>query len=492
MNDPVLREKFVEKYNGLRHSGSDQTLPQSFWSSKYGDRRTHANTYMYNTPLKSDKDTNPNMKKSPRFTQYSNTDFIGDEGQINDEAAMVRARNQNSTHIRISDTENSKIKTTPHRPSRNERNQYYGDNFSFLGEKKLKNKADHGYQKYDRVGRFLKSVDIDDNENDLINEGEENIEKRYLKDENISDPPYVRKDHDLGNISKSYQRVYNQVRDNEDQQINSIPADSKEIYSQNDPNNIKHSSSQQIHYQDESDVDPANDDEHRLSSKPLEEMKINKTAMYNLQNDIVSSDKDIDMSNYNSLNTPKKQKQTQYLERKLNKDTEIENPIQPEDFNFNIDNTYNRHNTSVKKSSRNEFVKKDSRDVYSSHESSRHIKSNKLNKKRSQKYAKINMTQSGDDSDIEENEVQENIQKRYYKSDKKPMNYNNESSEQFTSPAQDKKLDKYKNKSTREEFEINEGDLAKSVSKHYKNQIQEITKPKNLTKSKNSNSSSKL
>ena len=214
--------------------------------------------------------------------------------------------------------------------------------------------------------------------------------------------------------------------------------------------------------------------------------------MYNLQNDIVSSDKDIDMSNYNSLNTPKKQKQTQYLERKLNKDTEPENPIQPEDFNFNIDNSYNRHNTSVKKSSRNEFVKKDSRDVYSSHESSRHIKSNKLNKKRSQKYAKINMTQSGDDSDIEEKEVQENNQKRYYKSDKKPMNYNNESSEQFTSPAQDKKLDKYKNKSTREEFEITEGDLAKSVSKHYKNQIQEITKPKNLTKSKNSNSSSKL
>ena len=495
MNDPVLREKFVEKYNGLRHNGSDQTLPQSFWSSKYGDRKTHANTYLYNTPNKSDKDGNMNVRKSPRFTQYSNTDFIGDDGQINDDAAMVRARNQSSTHIGITDTENSKIKTTPHsKPTRNERNQYYGDNFSFLEEHKLRNKIDHGYQKYDRVGRFLKSVDIDDNDNDLVNEVEINIDRKYIKNVNISDPPYERKEHGLGNRSKSHHRMHNQDMNDTEEQINALPSCSKDIFSQYDLAQKKHSSSRHLDYQDESDVGPGND-KYELSSKPLEEMKVNTTAMCNRQYDIANSEKESDKSNSLNLGTPNKKKQTQYLEKIVNEDNDHENPIKPDDSQFKFDkfdNSYHKLTNRVDKSSRNEFIKKDSKDIYSSHESSRHIRSSKLNKKRSQKYTKINMTESDKDNTTQDKGLLDNVQKRYYKSDKKPKTYNSSLKEEYKALGLNKNLDTDKDKDKKKDLDTNEGDLTKSAIQHYKNQIKTITKVKNKKSIKNSNNSSKL
>ena len=464
MNDPVLREKFIEKYNDLRHSGSDQTLPQSFWSSKYDDRRNHTNTYIYNTPNNSDKDGNMNVQKSPRFTQYSNTDIIGDEGQINDDAAMVRARNQSSTHIGISDTENSKIKTTPYRPKRNERNQYYGDNFSFLEEQKLRNKVDYGYQKYDRVGRFLKSVDIDDNDNDLINELEENIDRKkiYMKNVNIPNPPYASKKHGLGNRSKSHHRICNQDINDIEEQINALPTGSKELYSQYDLTQKKHSSSQHLNYQDESDVSPRND-EHKPSSKFLGKMKINTTAMYNLQYNIANSEKESDKSNSLNLSTPNKQKQTQYLEKIINEDNEHEIPILPDDSQFKFDkydNSYHKLTNRFNKSSRNNFVKKDSKDMYSNHESSRHIRNSKLDKKKSQKYAKINMIENDKDNTTQDKGLQDNVQKRYYKSDKKLKTYNS-SLKEYKALGLNKDLDTDKDKNIKEDADINKGNLAK-------------------------------
>lgn len=59
INDPFLREKLYEKFFKMRNSGSDQTLPNSFSSSKYDDRWTQANTMKYRTPNKSDEG-NPN------------------------------------------------------------------------------------------------------------------------------------------------------------------------------------------------------------------------------------------------------------------------------------------------------------------------------------------------------------------------------------------------------------------------------------------------
>ena len=58
INDPILRERLIEKFSKMRHSSSDQTLPHSFYSSKYDDRNTQANTIKYRTPYKSDEGKN--------------------------------------------------------------------------------------------------------------------------------------------------------------------------------------------------------------------------------------------------------------------------------------------------------------------------------------------------------------------------------------------------------------------------------------------------
>lgn len=55
INDPFLREKLYEKFFKMRNSGSDQTMPHSFYSSKYDDRGTQANTLKFRTPNKSDE-----------------------------------------------------------------------------------------------------------------------------------------------------------------------------------------------------------------------------------------------------------------------------------------------------------------------------------------------------------------------------------------------------------------------------------------------------
>lgn len=59
INDPDLRERLYEKFSGMKPSASDQTLPNSFWSSKHmGDRRTQGQTNPYHTPLKSEYEGN--------------------------------------------------------------------------------------------------------------------------------------------------------------------------------------------------------------------------------------------------------------------------------------------------------------------------------------------------------------------------------------------------------------------------------------------------
>ena len=55
INDPFLREKLYEKFFKMRHSASDQTMPNSFSSSKYDERGTQANTLKFRTPNKSDE-----------------------------------------------------------------------------------------------------------------------------------------------------------------------------------------------------------------------------------------------------------------------------------------------------------------------------------------------------------------------------------------------------------------------------------------------------
>ena len=55
INDPELRDRLYEKFNVMKPSASDQSLPQSFWSSKHiADRRTQGQTHPYRTPLKSE------------------------------------------------------------------------------------------------------------------------------------------------------------------------------------------------------------------------------------------------------------------------------------------------------------------------------------------------------------------------------------------------------------------------------------------------------
>ena len=54
INDPVLRESLYEKFNVLKQSNSDHTLPNSFFSSKHmGERRTEGDTNITGTPMKS-------------------------------------------------------------------------------------------------------------------------------------------------------------------------------------------------------------------------------------------------------------------------------------------------------------------------------------------------------------------------------------------------------------------------------------------------------
>ena len=54
IDDPTLRERLYEKFNIMKHSSSDQTLPHSFFSSKHGpDRRTQGDTNIFRTPMRS-------------------------------------------------------------------------------------------------------------------------------------------------------------------------------------------------------------------------------------------------------------------------------------------------------------------------------------------------------------------------------------------------------------------------------------------------------
>jgi hypothetical protein len=55
INDPSIREKLYEKYNGMKPSPSDPSLPHSFWSSKHADRRTQGQTDVFRTPHRSDE-----------------------------------------------------------------------------------------------------------------------------------------------------------------------------------------------------------------------------------------------------------------------------------------------------------------------------------------------------------------------------------------------------------------------------------------------------
>ena len=56
IDDPMLREKLYERFNGMKHSASDFTLPHSQWSSKHiGERRTQGQTNLFHTPLRSDE-----------------------------------------------------------------------------------------------------------------------------------------------------------------------------------------------------------------------------------------------------------------------------------------------------------------------------------------------------------------------------------------------------------------------------------------------------
>jgi len=54
INDPVLRDNLYEKFNVMKHSNSDHTLPNSFFSSKHmGERRTEGDTNIFRTPMRS-------------------------------------------------------------------------------------------------------------------------------------------------------------------------------------------------------------------------------------------------------------------------------------------------------------------------------------------------------------------------------------------------------------------------------------------------------
>lgn len=81
VNDPDLRDKLYEKFNYIRHSGSDQTLPHSFYSSKFEERRTVANTDKFRTPLKDYEGTVlatqsvEDKDGGARFTQFSKSEF---------------------------------------------------------------------------------------------------------------------------------------------------------------------------------------------------------------------------------------------------------------------------------------------------------------------------------------------------------------------------------------------------------------------------------
>jgi hypothetical protein len=56
INDPVLRERLYEKFNGMKNRASDQTSLNSFWSNKnLMDRRTQGGTDYLRTPMRSNE-----------------------------------------------------------------------------------------------------------------------------------------------------------------------------------------------------------------------------------------------------------------------------------------------------------------------------------------------------------------------------------------------------------------------------------------------------
>lgn len=338
MNDPVLREKFIEKYNEMRHSGSDQTLPSSFWSKNGDQRRTHAHTYNYNTPLKSDDYDRDNTHRSPRFTQFTNTDYIGEEGKIYDDAVMFGRRGRDTNEIKNSESDNSKphsIVNYDNEPNQ-DRNAYaqkehYGNNFSFLEEQKRKSLGDKA-KREGYTSKQAHTVDVDDNDNDLLIDGEENLERKFLNDGDIKKVPTTKNRSNMGSRSKSQARTQNNDKYNfptGTKEENSTVNHMQHQFPSKPMHRHKHSYSQ--HNYDSSNIHPGYEEDSQQSSKRVEEMKISKTNIYDLSDSkksITESERRLRKhrkTNIGDLKSPNLQISSQYINQ-LSNDREEDTP----------------------------------------------------------------------------------------------------------------------------------------------------------------------
>jgi hypothetical protein len=337
INDPAIRDKLYEKFNHLRNSGSDQTHPSSFWSSKYGDRRTHANTNLYQTPMRSDYMYEDGHRQSPRFTQFLQSDYIGDDGKIYDDAMITETRGKQGETKHISESDEDKgHKSMQH--NRNElKQEYYANNFSFKEEQKRKaNKDKQQNRKFDSDHVFAQTVDVDDNDNELEIDGEENVDRQYAQDEDRNLPKVGHKNK-VGDKHRSYERKSEENEPRDSKYSLKHKKDNSKYLKHRFPNSDlqkkRHSDEVNIDQQDESNIHPGFDEDSQPSSKNVSGMRLKKSNMYDLEHDekqATDKKKNTNKANLHSLQAPIQRPHLAYM-NKLEKGAESDTPINSEE-----------------------------------------------------------------------------------------------------------------------------------------------------------------
>lgn len=194
LSDPALRDRLYERY-GMKPSSSDHTLPYSQFSSKHeGDRRTQAHSNLFRTPMR-DEGMNilklkiidsKHYEESNRFTQFAHSEnckvtlvyisLVGRDGTIYDEGTGYKRPEHYEDESRYTE-EYKKGRSTQHVPKEEFEDEERA-NFSFKNKQRMsdpntgRNLLPYSKQQYSNT------LDMDDNENDLVAEGEENIEGR--------------------------------------------------------------------------------------------------------------------------------------------------------------------------------------------------------------------------------------------------------------------------------------------------------------------------